>query len=135
MAALGIAGTKNIIIVQNKIDLGSEKEAVKNYEQIQKFVKGTCAEDAPIIPGSAHHDINIDVLIKTMEERIPTPEVDLDKPPLMYIARSFDINKPGSRPDGLKGGVVGGTLIRGILNKGDEIEISPGRAIFFVVTT
>jgi len=129
LAALEIAGTKNIIIVQNKIDLVSEKEAIKNYEQIQKFVKGTCAEDAPIIPVSAHHDINIDILIKTMEERIPTPKVDLDKPPLMYIARSFDINKPGSRPDGLKGGVVGGSLIRGVLNKGDEIEISPGRAI------
>lgn len=129
LAALEIAGTKNIVIVQNKIDLVTEKDAVKNYEQIVNFVKGTCAENAPIIPVSAHHDINIDVLIKTMEECIPTPTVDLEKPPLMYIARSFDINKPGSRPKDLKGGVVGGSLIRGIINKGDEIEISPGRSI------
>jgi translation initiation factor 2 subunit 3 len=129
LAALEISGTKNIIIVQNKIDLVSEKDAVKNYEQIVKFIKGTCAEGSPIIPVSAHHDINIDVLIKTMQEKIPTPEVDLDKPPLMYIARSFDINKPGSGPNELKGGVVGGSLIRGVINKGDEIEISPGRNI------
>ena len=129
LAALEIAGTKNIIIVQNKIDLVTEKDAIKNFEQIVNFVKGTCAENAPIIPVSAHHDINIDVLIKTMEECIPTPKVDLEKPPLMYIARSFDINKPGSRPKDLKGGVVGGSLIRGILNKNDEIEISPGRSI------
>ncbi|UCD13512.1 MAG: translation initiation factor IF-2 subunit gamma, partial [Thermoplasmatales archaeon] len=129
LAALEIAGTKNIVIVQNKIDLVTEKDALKNYEQIVKFVKGTCAEDAPIIPVSAHHDINIDVLIKTMQERIPTPKGDVNKPPLMYIARSFDVNKPGSRPKDLKGGVVGGTLKQGILNKGDEIEISPGRSI------
>jgi len=129
LMALEIAGTKNIIIVQNKIDLVSDKEAVKNYEQIVKFVKGTCAESAPIIPISAHHDINIDVVIKTMEERIPTPTRDTNKPPLLYVARSFDINKPGSRPRDLKGGVVGGSLIQGILNKDDEIEISPGRRI------
>ena len=129
LTALEIAGTKNIVIVQNKIDLVSEKGAVKNYEQIVNFVKGTCAEDAPIIPVSAHHDINIDVLIKTMQEHIPTLKRDVDKSPLMYVARSFDVNKPGSRPNDMKGGVVGGSLIQGILNKGDEIEISPGRRI------
>lgn len=129
LMALEIAGTKNIVIVQNKIDLVSDKEAVKNYEQIVKFVKGTCAESAPIIPVSAHHDINIDVVIKTMEECIPTPKRDTNKPPLLYVARSFDINKPGARPKDLKGGVVGGSLIQGILNKDDEIEISPGRRI------
>ncbi len=129
LTALEISGTKNIVIVQNKIDLISEKDAVKNYEQITKFVKGTCAENVPIVPVSAHHDINIDVLIKTMEKCIPTPERDTNKPPLMYIARSFDINKPGGRPHELKGGVVGGSLVQGVLKKGDEIEISPGRRI------
>jgi len=47
----------------------------------------------------------------------------------MYIARSFDVNKPGANPKELKGGVVGGSLIRGMLKKGDNIEISPGRKI------
>ena len=129
LTALEISGTKNIVIVQNKIDLVSEKNAVKNYEQITEFVKGTCAENAPIIPVSAHHDINIDVLIKTMEKCIPTPERDVNKPPLMYIARSFDVNKPGAKPHELKGGVVGGSLIQGVLKKDEEIEISPGRRL------
>jgi len=129
LTALDIAGTRNIVIVQNKIDLVSEKNAIKNYEQILKFIKGTCAEGAPIIPVSAHHDVNIDVLLKAMEEHIPTPKRDMDKSPLMYIARSFDINKPGVGPSELKGGVIGGSLIQGVLRKGDEIEICPGRRI------
>lgn len=127
LMALEIIGAKRIIIVQNKIDLVSEEDAVKNYEQIIKFIKGTCAEGAPIIPVSAHHDINIDVLIKTMEEYIPTPKRDTDKPPLMYVARSFDVNKPGTKLSELKGGVVGGSLLQGTLKKGEKIEIAPGR--------
>ena len=129
LTALDIAGINNIVIVQNKIDLVSEKKAMQNYEQIKRFVQGTCAEHAPIIPVSAHHDINIDVLIKALEETIPTPKRDLEKPPLMYVARSFDINKPGARPQDLRGGVIGGSLIQGVLRKGDEIQISPGRNV------
>lgn len=129
LTALDIAGIKNIVIVQNKIDLVSEKNAIKNYDQILNFVKGTCAEGAPIIPVNAHQDVNIDVLIKAMHDHIPTPNRDLNKPTLMYTARSFDINKPGSRPSDLKGGVIGGSLIQGILKQGEEIEICPGRRI------
>jgi len=129
LTALDISGIKNIIIVQNKVDLVSEKKAMQNYEQIKEFIKGTCAENAPIIPISAHHDINIDVLIQAIQEYIPTPHRDLDKPARMYIARSFDVNKPGTRPKDLKGGVVGGSIIQGVLKKGEKIEISPGREI------
>jgi len=129
LTALDISGIKNIVIVQNKIDLVSQEVAMKNYNQIIDFVKGTCAEGAPVIPMSAHQDMNLDVLIKVLEKHIPTPKRDLDKPPIMYTARSFDINKPGARPNGLKGGVIGGSLIQGLLRKGDEIEIAPGRAI------
>jgi len=129
LTALDISGIKNIVIVQNKIDLVSEKNAVKNYEQILTFVKGTCAEGAPIIPVSAHQDINMDFLIKVMQEHIPTPKREHDKPPFMHVARSFDINKPGARPKDLAGGIIGGSLIQGVLKIGDEIEISPGRQI------
>jgi len=129
LTALDIAGIKNIVIVQNKIDLVTEEEAAQHYQQMKDFVKGTCAEDAPIIPVCAHHDINIDVLIQTIERFIPTPNRDLEKPPLMYIARSFDINKPGARPDKMSGGVIGGSLIQGTITEGSEIEIAPGRGI------
>jgi len=129
LTALDIAGIKNIVIVQNKIDLVSEKNALKNHEQILNFVKGTVAENAPIIPVSAHQDINIDALIKAMQDKIPTPKRDFDKHPIMYTARSFDINKPGARPSELRGGVIGGSLIQGVLKQGEEIEICPGRRI------
>lgn len=129
LTALDISGIKNIVIVQNKVDLVTENNAIKNYEQILKFVKGTVAEGAPIIPVSAHQDINIDVLIKNLQKHIPTPQRELDKPPIMYTARSFDINKPGARPKEIKGGVIGGSLIQGVIKHGEEIEICPGRRI------
>lgn len=48
---------------------------------------------------------------------------------MMYVARSFDINIPGSSPDFLKGGVLGGSLTQGVLRVGDEIEVLPGRKV------
>ncbi len=129
LTAIEIAGIKNVVIVQNKIDLVSEKEAEKNYKEITQFIKGTIAEGSPIIPVSAHHDINIDVLIQAIEERIPTPKRDLNKDPIMYVARSFDVNKPGSRPKDLRGGIVGGSLLQGMIHVGDDIEIVPGRRL------
>src|SRR5690606_18934244 len=48
------------------------------------------------------------------------------KPPIMYIARSFDTNRPGTFPEDLMGGILGGSLIQGKLKVGDKIEIRPG---------
>lgn len=73
LMALDIIGIKNIVIVQNKIDLVSRERLLENYRQIKEFVKGTVAENAPIIPISAQQNINIDVLIDTLETVIPTP--------------------------------------------------------------
>lgn len=129
LQALEIAGAKNIVIVQNKIDLVSADRAKENFEEIKAFVKGTVAEDAPVIPISAHHDVNLGALIHAIEERIPTPEHDPDAAPLLLIARSFDINKPGTRPDKLVGGVIGGSLSRGTLKVGDTVEVVPGRKV------
>ena len=129
LMALEIMGIKNVIIVQNKIDLVSEEEALKNHDQIKEFVKGSPYENAPVIPISAQHGINIDVLLQSMEEFFPTPERDKDKDPIMLVARSFDINKPGSRIDDIVGGVLGGSLVQGVLKVGDEIELSPGREL------
>ncbi len=126
LMALEIIGVKNIIIVQNKIDLVTIEEAKKNYEEIKKFVKGTIAEHSPIIPVSAQHNVNIDVLLEAIINSIPTPDRDPTKPPLMFIARSFDINKPGQEVETLVGGVLGGSLKQGKLKVLDEIEIRPG---------
>ena len=126
LMALAISDVKNIIIVQNKIDIVKDEDAVKNYEQIKVFVKGTLAENAPIIPVCAHHEENIDVLLAAIDKTIPTPSVDATKPARMFIARSFDVNTPGNRPNSLVGGIIGGTLSQGVFNIGDEIEIRPG---------
>ena len=129
LMALEIIGVKNVIVVQNKIDLVKKDQAVKNYNDIKSFLSGTNYKDAPIIPISAKHNINIDLLIETIEKTIPTPKRDESKEPLMFIARSFDINKPGSAPDGIVGGVLGGAVVQGKLKVGDEIELRPGRKI------
>jgi translation initiation factor 2 subunit 3 len=129
LAAAEVIGIKNIIIVQNKIDIVDEKRARKSYEEIKNFVKGTIAENAPIIPVSAQHDINIDVLLNAIEEIIPTPKRDETKTPLMYIIRSFDVNKPGTSIEKLDGGIIGGTIAQGKFTLGDEIEIRPGISV------
>jgi translation initiation factor 2 subunit 3 len=126
LMALEMMGIKNIIIIQNKVDVVSREEAVKHHDQIKAFVKGTVAENAPIIPVAAHHGINIDAICKAIEEVVPTPQRDLTKPARMMVARSFDVNKPGTEIAKLLGGVIGGSLVQGQLKLGDRIEIRPG---------
>jgi translation initiation factor 2 subunit 3 len=126
LTALNIVGIDKIVVVQNKIDLVTEEEAMKNYREIREFLKGSVAKDAPIIPVSALQNINIDALIGAIEKTIPTPKRDVKRPPRMLIARSFDINRPGTPIKKLRGGVLGGSLIEGMLRVGDEVEIRPG---------
>ena len=129
LMALDIIGVENIVVAQNKVDLVDRERAVDNYRQIQSFVEGTVAEDAPIIPISAAQDVNMDLLIEAIEEEIPTPERDADADTRMFVARSFDINRPGTTWEDLVGGVVGGSLVQGELSVGDDIELRPGREV------
>ncbi|WP_247002835.1 translation initiation factor IF-2 subunit gamma [Halosolutus gelatinilyticus] len=129
LMALDIIGIDNIVIAQNKVDLVDADQARQNYEEIQEFVEGTVAEDAPVVPISAGQEVNIDLLIQAVEEHIPTPERDPDDDARMHVARSFDINKPGTTAANLTGGVLGGSLVQGELEVGDEIEIRPGREV------
>ncbi len=111
--ALGISGINKVIIVQNKVDVVSREEALNQFNQIREFLKGTWASDAEIIPVSALHKINIDALIEGLERRIPTPKRDPTLNPFMLVIRSFDVNKPGTPYNELKGGVVGGSIVQG----------------------
>jgi translation initiation factor 2 subunit 3 len=125
LIALQAKNVKNIIIVQNKIDLVTKEQAIANYNEIKKFVKGTIAENSIIIPVSAQQNINID---KIKEEllKISIPEKNANAEPLFLIARSFDINKPGTEINKVHGGVIAGVLKQGVIKVGDEIEIKPG---------
>jgi translation initiation factor 2 subunit 3 len=126
LAAAEVSGIKNMIIVQNKIDIVDEKRAIESYKEIKAFIRGTVAEKAPIIPISAQRGINIDVLLNAIQTIIPTPKRDETKPPMMFIIRSFDVNKPGTTIEGLEGGIIGGTIAQGKFAVGEEIEIRPG---------
>jgi translation initiation factor 2 subunit 3 len=123
--ALQAKGIKNIIIVQNKIDLVTREEAIENYKKIKDFVKGTIAENSPIIPISAQQNVNINKLLEALYN-LPVPKKDFTKTPIFLIARSFDVNKPGTKIENVRGGVLGGILKEGKLKIGDEIEIKPG---------
>jgi len=126
LAAVEIMKLKNIIILQNKIDLVKEKEAASQYEQILTFIRGTVADGAPIIPISAQLKYNIEVICEYICKKIPIPVRDFTSSPQMIVIRSFDVNKPGEEVDSLKGGVAGGSILKGVLKVGDEIEVRPG---------
>merc|ERR1719150_1429745 len=126
LAAIEIMKLKHILILQNKIDLIKETQAQEQNEQILKFIEGTVAEGAPVIPISAQLKYNIEVVCEYIESKIPVPIRDFTSEPHLIIIRSFDVNKPGSEVEDLKGGVAGGSILRGVLKLGQEIEVRPG---------
>eukprot|EP01099_Mayorella_cantabrigiensis_P003822 TRINITY_DN286_c0_g1_i1.p1 TRINITY_DN286_c0_g1~~TRINITY_DN286_c0_g1_i1.p1 ORF type:complete len:475 (+),score=90.30 TRINITY_DN286_c0_g1_i1:97-1521(+) len=126
LAAVEIMRLNHIIILQNKIDLIKEAQAEEQYKQIQKFIHGTVAQGSPVIPISAQLKYNIDVLCEYIVTKIPVPNRDFISPPRLIVIRSFDVNRPGTEVDDLRGGVAGGTLFQGVLKVGDEVEVRPG---------
>jgi len=126
LAAVEIMKLKHIIILQNKIDLVKQEAAMEQHKQILKFIKGTVAENSPIIPISAQLRYNIDVICEYIITSIPIPVRDFTTSPTLIVIRSFDVNKPGAEIEELKGGVAGGSIMRGVLKVGDEIEVRPG---------
>ncbi|CAO2618144.1 Eukaryotic translation initiation factor 2 subunit 3, Y-linked, partial [Lemmus lemmus] len=76
---------------------------------------GTVAEGAPIIPISAQLKYNIEVVCEYIVKKIPVPLRDFTSEPRFIVIRSFDVNKPGCEFDDLKGGVPGGSILKGVL--------------------
>jgi translation initiation factor 2 subunit 3 len=126
LAVLEGAGIKRVVIAQNKVDLVTPQQAREHYKAIRDFLKDSPFPDAPIIPTAANAGVNIDALLAAIEETIPTPQRDTAADARFFVARSFDVNKPGADWLKLGGGVVGGSLSRGVLREGDEIQILPG---------
>ncbi len=119
------SGIKKVVIAQNKIDLVSKEKALEHYNQLKEFLKGSSLENAEVIPVVANSGINVNALIKALVDNIPEPDRSKGEP-LMYLARSFDINKPGTVIKKITGGVLGGSITQGVLKVGDEVIISPG---------
>jgi translation initiation factor 2 subunit 3 len=132
LAAVEIMQLKNLVILQNKIDLINEMQAKEQHEQIRNFVQGTVADSAPIIPISAQLKYNVDVVCEYLCKKVPVPLRDFTSDarligafpfrqsfidnPFLLVVRSFDVNKPGSEVEQLKGGVAGGSILKGIIN-------------------
>ena len=125
-SALKMHGLKHLVVAQNKIDLVTKEEAQENYKKIRKFLDSEGYEHVPIIPTSAHFDANIDALVYALLANIPVPEIDLNAPLKMRVVRSFDINKPGTGLDKLKGGVLGGAIISGTISEKQKVWLYPG---------
>ncbi|UYV67338.1 eif2s3 [Cordylochernes scorpioides] len=119
LAAIEIMKLSNILILQNKIDLVKEAQAKEQHQQILKFVQGTVADNAPVIPISAQLKYNIDVVCECLATRVPVPSRDFTSSPRLIVLRSFDVNKPGCEVADLCGGV-------GVLRMGQEVELRPG---------
>jgi translation initiation factor 2 subunit 3 len=126
LMALKAAGTEHFVVAQNKIDLVDKAKAIENEKKIIAFLKENGYENIPIVPTVANFGINIDLLIEAIEKSIPTPKFEANKSLKMFVARSFDVNKPGTTPEKLVGAILGGSITQGIAKIGDEIEISPG---------
>ena len=126
LAAVEIMRLRHLIILQNKVDLISESAGQNQHEDIQKFVQGTIADGAPVVPVSAQLRYNIDAVCEYIVKKIPIPVRDFTSAPQMIVIRSFDVNKPGAEVDEMKGGVAGGSILQGVLRMGQEVEVRPG---------
>lgn len=123
--AVEVMNLKNIVVLQNKIDLITKEQAIEQYGQIEQFLK-TSSVNGPIVPISGQFNVNIEAVLDLLVNYIKEPERNLADVAKMVIIRSFDINRPGTNVKDILGGVIGGSLVSGILRIGEEIEIRPG---------
>jgi elongation factor Tu len=115
-----------VVVFLNKVDMVDDEELVELVEEEVKDLLNEYdfpGDDTPIIRGSALKALEGDEdakaaileLAKTLDEYIPEPERDLDKPFLMPVEDIFSITGRGT--------VATGRIEQGIVNTGDEVEI------------
>eukprot|EP00112_Aurelia_sp_Birch-Aquarium-sp1_P014895 Seg3249.1 transcript_id=Seg3249.1/GoldUCD/mRNA.D3Y31 product="Elongation factor Tu mitochondrial" protein_id=Seg3249.1/GoldUCD/D3Y31 len=122
-------GVKNLVVFINKADAVDDKEMLDLVELEMREILteyGYDGDNTPVIIGSAlcaledrervmGHDAIVK-LLEAVDSHIPTPTRDLDKPFLLPVEDTFSISGRGT--------VVSGRIERGIINKGDEVEIT-----------
>ncbi len=117
----------HVFTVQNKLDV--VKDHTESLEKIRAFTKGTIAGSNPLIPMSAQLGWGVEYAVHHLAYNMPYPVRTYDGPLRMMIVRSFDINKPTQWVPGtsaIAGGVIGGTILRGVLHPDDVLEMRPG---------
>jgi elongation factor Tu len=119
-------GVKHLIVFLNKIDLVDDEELIDLVEmEVRELLSeyDFPGDDIPVIKGSALKALNgdseaeqaIDLLMDTVDEAIPTPERDTEKPFLLPIEDVFSITGRGT--------VASGRIDRGAVRVGEEVEI------------
>ncbi|KAI8057870.1 elongation factor Tu [Syncephalis plumigaleata] len=121
-------GIKHLVVFVNKVDAVDDPEMLELVEMEMRELLteyGFNGDETPVVMGSAlcalegrNKEIGEDRILELMQkvdEHIPTPERDLDKPFLMPVEYVFSISGRGT--------VVTGRVERGIITKGSEIEI------------
>ncbi|HBX65130.1 MAG TPA: elongation factor Tu [Balneolaceae bacterium] len=119
-------GVPEIVVFMNKVDLVDDEELLELVElEVRELLSSYefDGDDIPVIQGSAlgalngedEHEQAIIDLMKAVDETIPTPERDVDKPFLMPVEDVFSITGRGT--------VATGRIERGVLKLNDEIEI------------
>lgn len=125
LLATEMIGTPNAVVCMNKLDLVDKTTALTNISKLKKFLTHASARSSPLVPISATFDINIDVLCEIIA-KLPMPERELSDALKMIVIRSFNINMPGIEISSIKGGVIGGSILKGTLKIGDVVTIYPG---------
>lgn len=120
------AGISPKVVCLNKVDLFSKsrQKAQDTINKLRTFFEKN-GDTPAIIPISATLNMNIDVLLEQIAN-FPIPRKDLTENFKMLIIRSFNINTPDTNLKHLKGGVVGGSLVKGILKNDQQVIIYPG---------
>jgi elongation factor Tu len=119
-------GVKYLIVFLNKTDLVDDEELIDLVEmEVRELLSeyGFPGDDTPVIKGSALKALQGDPdaeaaimeLMDTVDEYIPTPERDTDKPLLLPVEDVFSITGRGT--------VASGRIDRGAVRVGDEVEI------------
>jgi translation initiation factor 2 subunit 3 len=126
LSAVEYNNIQNIGMILNKIDLVPEITTIEKVDELKKFLQNYNCKNIPIIPMSATFDINVDIVCEMLAHlKVPPRELESSKL-RMNIIRSFNINLPGTQIDNLKGGIVGGSIVKGTINLNDEVYIYPG---------
>ena len=118
-------GVPYIVVFMNKCDMVDDEELLELVEmEITEVLEEYEFTDCPIVQGSALKALEdpssewgdkIMELMATVDEYIPDPERDTDKPFLMPVEDVFTITGRGT--------VATGRVERGVLHLNDEVEI------------
>jgi elongation factor Tu len=119
-------GVPKIVVFLNKCDLVPEKDLVDLVEEeVRELLtkNGFDGKAAPVIRGSASNALagdaewskSVDALMEALDNYIPEPVRETDKPFLMPIEDIFSIEGRGT--------VVTGRIERGMIKVGEEVEI------------